>query len=290
MAVSEPVSAVVPTVGRSPWLAECLEALRRQSPHLEILVVDQAEAPVELPPGLADRVLRPGRNLGFAGGTNLGIAEASGALIAVVNDDAVVDDGWLGPLADVLAGDPTAAAAQGINLCLDDPSIVDGAGLGWNRWWQAIQLGHGKPVAGGREIREVFGVSATAALYRRQALLAVTPRGEVFDSRLGSYYEDVDLALRLRAAGWRSYLVPAARARHAGSVSGAGLGRERLVYGNRHLVLARHFGRGYWPRLPLFLLRDVGDLLRHPRRAPAILSGWGRAARLLPVFVKGPRT
>jgi GT2 family glycosyltransferase len=284
--VNERLSAVVPTVGRSPWLVECLEALRRQGPGLEIVLVDQAESPVEVPPHLAERVLRPGKNLGFAGGANLGIAEASGEFIAVVNDDAVVDDGWLDRLAEALAADPRTAAVQGLNVRLDDPSVVDGAGIGWNRWWQAVQLGHGEPVKEESGSREIFGVSATAALYRREALLTVTSQGEVFDSRLGSYYEDVDLAVRLRSAGWRSYLVPAARARHAGSVSGAGLGRERLVYGNRHLVLARHLGPGYWPRLPLLLLRDLGDLLRHPRRAPAILSGWGRAARRLPGFAR----
>lgn len=284
--MNERLSAVVPTVGRSPWLVECLEALRRQGQGLEIVVVDQAESPMEVPPPLVDRVLRPGKNLGFAGGANLGIAEAAGEFIAVVNDDAVVDDGWLDRLREAMSSDPQAAAAQGLNVRLDDPSVVDGAGIGWNRWWQAVQLGHGEPVKEESESREIFGVSATAALYRREALRTVTSQGEVFDSRLGSYYEDVDLAVRLRAAGWRSYLVPAARARHAGSVSGAGLGRERLVYGNRHLVLARHLGTGYWPRLPLLLLRDLGDLLRHPRRAPAILSGWGRAARRLPGFAR----
>ncbi len=51
-------------------------------------------------------------------------------------------------------------------------------------------------------VEEIFGVSATAAVYRREALRAVASGGEVFDPRLGSYYEDVDLAGRLRAAGF----------------------------------------------------------------------------------------
>lgn len=284
--MSEPLSAVVPTVGKSPWLLACLEALRRQSPVLEIVVVDQGEAAVEVPPHLADRVSRPGKNLGFAGGVNLGIAETTGQFVAVVNDDALVDDGWLDRLVEALAADPRAAAVQGLNVRLADPAVVDGAGIGWNRWWQAVQLGHGEPVEDANEIREVFGVSATAALYRREALQAVSSEGEVFDSRLGSYYEDVDLAIRLRAAGWRSYLVPSALARHAGSQSGEALGRLGLVYGNRHLVLARRFGRGYWPRLPWILLRDVADLLRRPRLTSAILAGWARAARLLPEFLR----
>jgi GT2 family glycosyltransferase len=273
------VSAVVPTLGRSPLLVPCLEALRREG--MEILVVDQSEEPLEIPGGLADRVVRPGRNLGFAAGTNLGIAETAGEWVATVNDDAVVEPGWLAALLGALEADPRAAAAQGINVLYDMPDRADGCGLAWNRWWQAVQIGHGKP-APGREggVRDVFGVSATAAVYRRQALLATGG----FDSRLVSYYEDVDLAVRLRAAGWRSLLVPGARARHAGSATGRTLSRERwrLIYGNRYVVARRYLGGGFWVRLPFLLLRDVVDLARAVLRgegalAGGIVSGWARA-------------
>jgi GT2 family glycosyltransferase len=276
------VSAVVPTLGRSPWLVSCLEALRREGNSsgdegLEIVVVDQGEAPVELPPGLADRVLRPGVNLGFAAGTNLGIAAAAGTLIAAVNDDAVVEPGWLERLTVALEADPRAAAAQGVNVVLGDPARTDGCGLAWNRWWQAVQIGHGQPAPPATDpVREVFGVSATAALYRRAALR------DGFDPRLVSYYEDVDLAVRLRAEGWRALLVPAARVRHAGSTTGRTLSRERwrLIYGNRLVVAARFLGWGFWPLLPWMLTRDVLDLLRGDRAlAGGILSGWVRAVR-----------
>ena len=345
------ITAVVPTVGRSPWLAACLRALRRQADAaaLEILVVDQAPQPLALPPGLADRVLRPERNLGFAGGTNLGLAAARGELLATVNDDAVVGPGWLAALTAALRADPRAAAAQGINILAgpagmetgvgdgsggsgdddearpgdrlgqDEPERIDGCGLGWNRWWQAIQIGHGEPLpvtTGAVAQVEIFGVSATAALFRRSALEQVALGGQVFDPRLVSYYEDSELAGRLRAAGFSALLVPAARARHAGSASGrtAAAGRERwrLIYGNRYLAAARLLGRGLWPRLPLMLLRDLLDvagpaallraLLRRDRRLlpgdrgtgpgarrgrlSGMAAGWGRALRHLPAFAR----
>jgi GT2 family glycosyltransferase len=282
------LSAVVPTLGRSPLLVPCLEALRREG--AEIVVVDQRETPVEIPAGLADRVLRPGRNLGFAAGTNAGIAVAAGEWIATINDDAIVEPGWAGALVAALVADGGAAAAQGVNLVLDHPEIADGCGIAWNRWWQAVQIGHGKPAPGADSgVREVFGVSATAAVYRRAALRAVAPGGsggDIFDSRLGSYYEDVDLAGRLRAAGWRALLVPAARVRHAGSLTGRTLSRERwrLIYGNRWRVAARHLGLGFWPRVPLLAARDGIDLGRALLRgdgelAAGIVSGWGHALR-----------
>lgn len=274
-------SAVVPTLGRSPLLVPCLEALRREG--LEILVVDQSETPAAIPEGLADRVLRPGRNLGFAAGTNLGVEAAKGDWIATINDDAVVEPGWLAALLAALESDPRAAAAQGVNVLYDAPDRADGCGLEWNRWWQAVQIGHGKAAPGSASgVREVFGVSATAAVYRRQALLDAGG----FDSRLVSYYEDVDLAVRLRAAGWRALLVPGARARHVGSVTGRTLSRERwrLIYGNRYVVAKRLLRGRFWVRLPVLALRDGADLARAVLRgdgalAGGIVSGWGRALR-----------
>lgn len=291
-------SAVVLTLGRSPLLIPCLEALRREGGGaLEIVLVDQGEAPSEVPAGLAVRVLRPERNLGFAAGNNLGIRETSGDLIALVNDDAVVEPGWLEILAAALEADPGAAAAQGVNVQRGTPAVTDGWGLAWNRWWQAVQLGHlgqGEPApdwASG--VREVFGVSATAALFRRGALREVAPGGEIFDSRLFLYYEDVDLAGRLRAAGWRALLAPAARAAHAGSVSGRTIrgDRWRFLYGNRYLAAARLLGRSFWPRLPAMALRDLADLARAVQRgewelAAGIPAGWGRALRLFPRFAR----
>ncbi len=286
------VSAVVPTLGRSPWLLPCLEALRREG--VEVIVVDQGETAVELPAGLADLVLRPGRNLGFAGGTNLGIEAASAELVATVNDDVLVEPGWRATLAVALEADPRAAAAQGVTLRMDDPGRADGCGIAWNRWWQAVQIGHGLPAPAASEpVREIFGVSATVALYRRAALREVAPSGDIFDPRLISYYEDVELAGRLRTAGWRALLVPAARARHAGSATGATMSRERwrLIYGNRWLAASRFLGGGLWPRVPWMFLRDVLDLVRAAgggdgARASGIAAGWARAVRELPRFIR----
>jgi hypothetical protein len=283
------VTAVIPTLGRSPWLGPCLEALRRDAPEIEIVLIDQGEKPVGTDiadiADMADKTFRLGRNLGFASATNLGISASTREFVATVNDDAVIEPGWTGRLVEALDREPRAAAAQGVNLILGSPGITDiadiadGCGIAWNRWTQAVQVGHGEPApdpAG--PVRDIFGVSATAALYRRQAL----PDGP-FDPGLVSYYEDVDLAVRLQAAGWKALLVPAARARHAGSVTGATLSRERwrLLYGNRWIVARRAFGRRPWLRMAV---RDLLDLLHAAlsldgARVAGILGGWMRAVR-----------
>ena len=148
----------------------------------------------------------------------------------------------------------------------------------------------------------MYGVSATAAIYRRDALVAVSPAGQPlrpFNERLDNYYEDVELADRLRRASYEAALAPAARIEHAGALSSRGpraaRRRVRRIYCNRLLVLATRLGRTFWRRLPGLLFQDAVDMLRgrkgetlpgDPRRPGPVdlLFAWCRAFRLLPRF------
>ncbi|MDE2922779.1 MAG: glycosyltransferase [Acidobacteriota bacterium] len=364
-AATPSLSYVVPTIGIPEHLANCLESIYRDGERLdapsELVIVSQAPVGQDAGgspalkelcrrlaaarPGAIDgpvRVVELPRPAGFARAVNDGIAFSSGDWVALVNDDVVLEAGWARRLLEAAGAAAGVAAVQGVNVAAggDGEDVrVDGAGLAWNRRWQAVQLGRGEETAdwrgaGLRPARapgrlrrqpagtpahpvcdddleresphavgdEVYGVSATAAIYRRAALAAVNVGGSVlrpFEERLDSYYEDVELADRLRGAGYRALLVPAARAVHAGALSSrsprAARRRTRRVYANRLLVLARRLGRGFWPRLPVVLGRDVVDVLRRPKtppmpgdlRAPGVVdlvSAWGRAVRLLPWF------
>ena len=253
------------------------------------------------------RIVELPRPAGFARAVNDGIAVASGDWIALVNDDVVLEAGWARRLLEAAGAASGVAAAQGINLMAggeDDGEAarIDGAGLAWNRRWQAVQLGRGETVEAAEPVIGVYGVSATAAIYHRGALADANGAGSglrPFDERLDSYYEDVELADRLHAAGYDALLVPAARAEHAGALSSrsprAARRRTRRVYANRLLVVARRLGRGFWLNLPVLLGRDVVDALRQPATAPIpgdleppgivdLVCAWSRAAWLLPRF------
>jgi GT2 family glycosyltransferase len=84
----------------------------------------------------AVRVLEPMSNLGFAAGCNLGMAAVGGYdHVALVNNDATVEAGWLGPLVEALEGDPTLGAASSKMLIAGRfhevrLSVPDAAGLG----------------------------------------------------------------------------------------------------------------------------------------------------------------
>ena len=243
---------------------------RQQGVALSVVVIDNASDPEErerigreVP---AARVIGFSANLGFAGGANEGIARTRSAYVLLVNNDAVLEPGYVARLAARLELDPRLAAAQGLVFSADGSS-VDSAGFEWNGRGEAVPVLHGADAgAAPRAPFEVPGVSATAALYRREALEAVARGSSVFDDAFFAYYEDVDLSLRLARAGWRFACDPAAVARHEGSRTGRRTPFRRALWTarNRWRALFRNFEpRLLARRLPALLRAD----LAHARAA-----------------------
>jgi GT2 family glycosyltransferase len=283
------IVAIVPSLGGRLPLADALPRLRSElaAAGADLVWVHQGAGAAPAIGGDRERLLRLPEPVGFARAIHAGLAAAGDhELTALVNDDLAPRPGWLAALVGELDAGAGTAAVQGVNLDAADPATADGCGIAWNRWWQAVQVGHGRPAPPAQEPPfEIFGVSATAALYRRAALARVElAPGRPFDERLGSWYEDVDLAVRLRAAGERARCVPAARALHAGSATGARrpFDRNRRLTANRWLVVARLLGRRFPVAAPRLALRDLVDLGRALARgrgveAAAIAAGWGTA-------------
>ncbi len=146
------------------------------------------------------RVVRLEPNGGFCAAANAGIAAARGVFIQLLNNDTEVEAGWieagLAPFAD-----STVASVAPLVVVRSDPSRVDSAGDSYALFGWPTKRGHGRPRAlfAERALEDVFGASGSSAFYRAAALR----RAGGFDSFLGSYYEDIDLAFRLRWAGYR---------------------------------------------------------------------------------------
>ena len=123
---------------------------------------------------------------------------------------------------------------------------------------------------------EVFGACAGAALYRRGAVFEVGG----FDERYFAYLEDVDLALRLRLAGWRCRYEPAV-ALHAGEGSSPQLAGGHPDWSTRNtIVLVAKIFPARWLRLVGY--RQLGwACARAPRRdcASALGASACRSAR-----------
>ena len=288
------VTVVIPTMGGSPVFNECLEALAgdRQAGARIVVVADRGTPAKAIPRDLIDLLIPAPRNSGFAASCNLGLAEVETELSAIINDDAIVATDWLGTLVSELVERPQVASIQGLNRQMDQSGKIDGCGITWNTRWQPVQIDHDRLHPSMPGVTEIFGASATAAVYRQSALIEVaTGPEQIFDPNLHTYYDDVDLAGRLRFGGYTSLVVPAAEAQHAGGASSEATlqWRYRQIYGNRLLVLARLLGRSFWTRLPRVLSADLKDFARALGRRDSaqllgMMKGWQRAASRLGRF------
>jgi len=297
-------TVIVVNFNGGAFVLECIESLSQQKTpgiDVEVIVVDNAStdgSDREIAQFYPDvRIIRSPKNIGFAGGVNLGIANSTGDVIVLINNDAVAAPGFLSaivaPLVDdgndgvaaVTArillsgrfipapGSPTAyvsASGQrwervarnatpgsGIALINSTGNQVSRSGNGRDRSWLDTTDDENSPV-------EVFGFSGGGAAIRRAALEKVG----LFDERLFMYYEDTDLAWRLRRAGWTVQYAQGATVwhRHAASSGIRSPFFLRHNVRNRILVTARN---GTLRMLVSAVARTGGSLLKAIRRAVA---------------------
>jgi GT2 family glycosyltransferase len=291
---------VIPTHNGRHLLGPCLGALGRQSYRdFETVVVDDGSTD-----GSADhirasypevRLVELGENRGFSAAVNAGIRSSRSEYVALLNNDAEPEAGWLAALVGAADAPEHARAALFASkmLSLQDRSILDGAGdaLRWSGL--PIRLGHGEKDRGQyEETRPVFGACAAAALYRR----ALFEEVGLFDEDFFAYCEDTDLSFRAQLAGRGCLYVPGAVVLHAGSASTGGkkspLGLRQGTRNGINLLVKNVPGGLLLKYSPLFV---AGQLLRviltsaSPAKARANLSGLAGAGRLLPRMLEKRR-
>jgi GT2 family glycosyltransferase len=260
------VALIVVNWNSGPLLERCLAAVAAQTlPPREIVVVDNdshdgsADGLEARFPGV--RVLRPGRNLGFAAANNLAAAEVRESdWLALLNPDAFPEPRWLERLAGAATTHPSYSFFTSRLVSAGDPERLDGTGDLYSTSGLAWRRDHGRPVAQAPDTAsEVFSACAAAALYRREAFLDVGS----FDESYFCFFEDVDLAFRLRLAGHRCLYVPDAVVHHVGSAM-TRRGSDFAVYhGHRNLVWT-YVKDMPWPLvltcLPQHLLLNLASL------------------------------
>lgn len=211
------VTVLVVTWRARELLRECLLALRAQTAPHRLLVVDNASADgtAELLVGFGEaRVLRLPRNLGFAGGLAAGLEAVDTRWLALLNDDAVPEAGWLAALLTAAEADPGLAAVT--SRLLLPTGRVNNAGVLLRPDGYGADRGLGEPDGPPYDVPvEVFGFSGGAALLDTSALRAA---GGV-PAPYFLYYEDTDTSWRLRLAGHRIGYAPGAVVWHAHSAS-----------------------------------------------------------------------
>jgi GT2 family glycosyltransferase len=227
------VSIVIPVYGELVWTLNALDSLLRHASRFsfEIIVMDDVSPDLtgELLPYVAGiRHVRRVSNGGFIASCNEGAALATGRYVVMLNNDTRVVDGWLDELIGSFARWP-AAGLVGSKLHYADGSLQEAGGIVW-RDGSASNYGRGddpnRPnYSHARQVDYISGCAIALPLDLWRAL-------DGFDAYFApAYCEDVDLAMRVRAAGREVWFQPQSRIVHyEGKTSGTDTGTGVKAY------------------------------------------------------------
>lgn len=241
-------------------------------------------------------------DVGFAAAANAGIAGTRAPVVVVLNADVRVRPGSLRTLARRIVLDPGLAAAgprvrypdgtpqASARAVPDVATAVGHAALGWiapgNRFTRRYRQLDADPTLA----REVGFLSGCALALRRSAFDAVGG----FDACYRLYVEDLDLAVRLRAAGWRLVYEPAAEVTHrVGASTSRRPWRSRWRHARglaRYVACHLPFGPVLrplvWPGLAAWVL--VSGLVTRARRSTHSPTGELRGTMTAPSVAASP--
>ncbi|MBU0612733.1 glycosyltransferase family 2 protein [Patescibacteria group bacterium] len=222
------VSIVIVTWNSIKYLPPLFDSIENQTKRdFEIIVVDNGSSDNSVSwieknyP--AARILRNKANLGFAAANNQGIRMSAAPYIVLCNTDIVMAKNFLEELHKAMDNNSKAGSVGGklLKSSLDlnnigDSDTIDSTGIVLYKSRRAIDRGENDKDTGQFDnTGEVFGISAALIMYRKDALDAVALSGQYFDESFFSYKEDIDLAWRLRLAGFTSVYISTAKALHA---------------------------------------------------------------------------
>jgi GT2 family glycosyltransferase/glycosyltransferase involved in cell wall biosynthesis len=239
------VSIVIPAYGEALLTFSCLASIARHTRGaFEVIVVDDASAqPLAAALGGVEgvRFERNDANLGFIGTCNRGAALARGEVIVFLNNDALVTDGWLDALLRVF-DEHADAGLVGARLVYPDGRLQEAGGIVWHdgsAWNFGRDDDPDRPEYA--YLREADYCSGACLAVRRALFTALGG----FDARYApAYYEDVDLAFAVRAAGRKVFYQPAATVVHfEGRTSGTDV-RQGV---KRHQAINQSTFAAKWP-------------------------------------------
>lgn len=225
------VSIVIPVYNHLEFTLECLAAIERnpQQASFEIIIVDDAstdETAVTLPSVPGVRYYRNERNVGYLLSCNRASELVRGEFVLFLNNDTQVQTAWLDPLVSRLDADPKIGVVGPMLLFPDGRLQEAGARLAGDGdlAGELIGLGDSPFDPCYQFAREVEYCSGASLIVRRSLLEDV---GGLDSSFAPAYFEDVDLAYKVRRAGYRVYYEPRSVVVHHLSVSTGSIGASK---------------------------------------------------------------
>jgi N-acetylglucosaminyl-diphospho-decaprenol L-rhamnosyltransferase len=282
--VAYTVDVIVPVFGNWRLTAACLASMAQQTAKHRMIVVDD-KSPDDTLERLSQSfpdvdVLALERNSGFAAACNRGIRAGDGDIVVLLNNDVTADRHLIERLVEPFSDPAVGSVAP---LLIRPDGRVDAFGVTADTTVAGFVRLHGEPESHiDRTMHRLLGPYGAVAAYRRAALDEVG----LLDEGIFMYGEELDLALRLSAAGWRPEAVRGARAVHLGGATagrGSAAQRERAGFGRGYLLRAyrvlrsRHAARAVLTEI----IVSMGDavLSRDFAAARGRIRGWKAGAR-----------
>jgi GT2 family glycosyltransferase len=207
------------------------------------------------------RLIRSDVNLGFVAGNNLALRQVSADYIVLLNDDVIVDPGWLVELVYEAEEDRSIGACQPKLRSLQDPKYFE-----YNGACGGMLDIYGVPLTRGRifdlaekdsgqydKTAEIFWASGAALFLRDSVIREVGLLDEMFYAHM----EEIDLCWRMRLAGYRVLSVPKSTVYHLG---GGTMLPEKFYLKQRNNLITIIKNYGTWSLLRFLPLRMVQDL------------------------------
>lgn len=229
------VSIIVVVFNNAEEIAACLDSLRGQTYEpSEVIVYDNSstDGSGALIQNCFPEVqlIRGPLNIGFAAASNYAASLAQGDFLAFLNPDTTVESNWLLPLVDALESDHRVGAVSPTLVFAQTPDVVNACGNEMHLSGMTYCRHFGRAYTDGIP-QEVGAVSGAALVIRR----GLFERMNGFEPTFFMYYEDTDLSLKLRRAGYQCLAVPESRVRHAYKEA---MGLDKLFFLERNRFLS----------------------------------------------------
>lgn len=250
------VSIIILNYNSEKYIKNCLNSVIDQTyKNIEILVVDNnsKDNGVEIAKEINGNhnVILNKKNLGYAGGNNVGIAESSGEYVVLLNVDTILDKDFIQEIVNSFEKNPKIGSVQAkvYQLNKDEKTkIIDTIGFTAYKSGRIVDTGQGKEDNDNYNY-DIFGVNGVAPAYRRIALNDIKLNHEYLDEDFFCYCEDVDLAWRLNWRGWSVVFNPNAVIWHDRTSSksvGKGWKEFRKTRKSQSLWMRRISWRNTW--------------------------------------------
>lgn len=204
------VTVLIPVYNQLDYTLQCLQSIAENPPAvpIEVVVADDCsnDATEQVLAGIKGlRVVRHPENLKFLLSVNRAVDFCRGDYIFLLNNDTVVKPGWLDTLVQVFDEKPDAGIV-GSKLVYPDGRLQEAGGIVWQDGsaWNFGRLQDAEAPEY-NYLRETDYISGAAIMFPRQLFLDL---GKFDEQLVPAYYEDTDLAFKMREVGRKVYYQP----------------------------------------------------------------------------------